>query len=61
MAFNDLDDWDLTYCASFTYSGVRNAKKKKEKKLKVACMYERYIGKIKRVEPGVGAEGTENG
>lgn len=30
MAFNNLNDWDLTYCASFTYSGVRNAKKKKK-------------------------------
>ena len=35
--------------------------KKKEKKLKVACMYERYIWKIKREEPGVGVEGKENG
>lgn len=61
MVFNALNDWDLTYCASFASSGVRNTKKKKEKKLKVACMYERYIWKIKREEPGVGVEGKENG
>ena len=51
----------LTVPVLYTLELEMPKKKKKNKKLKVTCMCERYIWKIKRVEPGVGVEGKENG